>query len=306
LKAPKVSIVISVFGQLALTQKCLACLHDSLRGKFDYEILITDDASEDETSSYLSSLKAPHRCFFNSSNKGFSINNNAMARRANGEFVLFLNNDAFVSGDWLTPMLNVFELHQDVGMVGNVQRLVNSSRFDHMGVVFGPGGHPRHYGQSYFHNPFKGKTLEWSAVTAACALVRRSTFLEVGGFDEEFINGCEDVELCVRMTQFGLSHYVAHDSVISHIKGASRGRKKYNQQNFEILMRKCGRTIRNFQSVRDQKVHARAYLSRFILRPFSINLSKLLEAFLIFVGLKKLPPTSPSERIFRSWQYSHK
>ena len=303
MKTPKLSILISVYGQLALTKRCLSALHHSIGDKICYEVLLVDDASDDGTPQFLQTLNSVHRCFYNSSNLGFAKNNNRMAKEARGEYLLFLNNDAFVSGDWLNPMLRVFETHQDVGFVGNVQKLDGSKRFDHMGVVFGSAGNPRHYGQGYFHNPFKGEVIKWSAVTAACALVKRSTFLEVGGFDEDFINGCEDVELCVRMSKFGLSHYVAHDSVIDHVKGASRGRKKYNQQNFEILMRKCGKFIENYQSVLDQKRHAHTYLLRAFLRPQSVNFFKFLEAALIYFGLKKLPPSAP-QKSFTTLQYS--
>ena len=295
--------MISVYGQLALTKRCLSALHQSIASKISYEVLLVDDASDDGTPEFLQTLNSIHRCFYNSSNQGFAKNNNLMAQEAQGEYLLFLNNDAFVSGDWLNPLLRVFEMHQNVGFVGNVQKLDGSNRFDHMGVVFGPAGNPRHYGQGYFHNPFKGKVVQWSAVTAACALVKRSTFMEVGGFDEDFINGCEDVELCVRMSQFGLSHYVAHDSIIDHVKGASRGRKKYNQQNFEILMRKCRKAIVNYQSVLDQKRHARTYLLRAFLRPQSVNFFKFLAAALIYFGLKKLPPSAP-QKSFSTLHYS--
>jgi len=298
---PKISILISVYGQLAMTKRCLAALHDTLSGKLDYEVLLIDDASLDDTADYLRSLDHPHRCYFNHKNSGFSINNNRLALEAKGEYLLFLNNDAFVKGDWLAPMLAVFQKHESVGMVGNVQKLAGSIRYDHMGVVFGPGGHPRHFGQGYFHNPFKGMVRRWSAVTAACAMVRRDTFLEVGGFDEDFINGCEDVELCVRMSSFGFQNYVAHDSVVEHVKGASRGRKKYNRQNFEILMRKCGRIIRNHQAVYDQKLHAKTYLLKLLLRPQSVNFYKLMESALIYLNLKKLPPPK-SRHSVPSWE----
>ena len=52
-------------------------------------------------------------------------------------------------------------------------------------------------------------------------VVKEETFLHFDGFDEVFVNGCEDVELCIRMSRKGLQHFVAHDSVIEHVKGAS-------------------------------------------------------------------------------------
>ena len=83
-------------------------------------------------------------------------------------------------------------------------------------------------------------------------LVKKDTFLHFDGFDEIFINGCEDVELCIRMARKGLYHFVAHDSVIEHVKGASAGRKTHNQRNFVLLMDKWGESIRSNESLQDQ------------------------------------------------------
>ena len=58
----------------------------------------------------------------------------------------------------MQPMIKVFEDNQNVGVVGNVQRLAFSKKYDHMGVVFGPLGNPRHYGQGFLHRPFKERS----------------------------------------------------------------------------------------------------------------------------------------------------
>ena len=92
-------------------------------------------------------------------------------------------------------MLRVFEQKEKVGMVGNVQKLAGSRRYDHMGVVFALQGNPRHYGQGFFHRPFKRQVRQWSAVMASCCLANRERFLGFGGFDEIFLNGCEDIDL---------------------------------------------------------------------------------------------------------------
>ena len=91
-------------------------------------------------------------------------------------------------------------------MVGNAQKLAGSRRYDHMGVVFFSQGNPRHYGQGFLHRPFKGEVRKWSAVTAACCVASRERFLEFDGFDEVFLNGCEDIDLCLRMSEGGLIH----------------------------------------------------------------------------------------------------
>ena len=289
---PKLSILISVYGQADKLKRCLSCISRTLPSALSYEILIIDDASEDHTTEYIKSLEGVYRVFLNKKRSGFAKNNNFLAKQAKGEYLCLLNSDAFVKGNWLFPMIEVFQKEQNVGMVGNVQKLADSIIYDHAGVVFGPAGNPRHFGQGFLFNPIRGGRRRWSAVTAACTLVKKEIFLYFDGFDEDFINGCEDVELCVRMSRSGLQHFVAHDSVIEHVKGASDGRKIHNHRNFEVLMNKWGNCIRSSESVRDQKLHAFTYLYLCLINPYRITFLKLAEALGILLGFKKIPPSS--------------
>ena len=140
----------------------------------------------------------------------------------------------------------------------------------------------------FIHRPFKGKVRAWSAVTAACCVAQRERFVKTGGFDEIFVNGCEDIDLCLRMAEEGYKHYVVHDSVVDHVKGASEGRKTFNDKNSNLLQERWGDQIQAGQSVRDQDLHARTYLYRGLARPWSTNLAKWVEALTIFLGLRKL------------------
>lgn len=285
---PEVSILISVFDQLDYTRRCLEALERTISGKLSYEVIVVDDASKGGVVKYLEGLNAPHRVFFNEERKGFSINNNLAAREACGEFLCFLNNDVFVEGDWLLPMLAVLKEKKEVGMVGNVQRLARNGRYDHMGVVFAPQGNPRHYGQGFLHRPFKGEVREWSAVTAACCVCRRDTFLDFEGFDEIYLNGCEDIDLCLRMSDRGLRHYVVHDSVVLHIRGGTEGRNLYNHQNEKLFFELWQSGVCANQSVRDQRLYAATYLLRTLLCPWSSQCDKVLEALAIALRFKQV------------------
>jgi GT2 family glycosyltransferase len=285
---PKVSILISVFEQLAYTKRCLRALEDTLPENLEYEVLIVDDCSKDGTVEFLKGLEEPCLCFFNTEKKGFAKNNNFAASKAKGEFLCFLNNDVFVDGDWLLPMIEVFREKPDAGVVGNVQKLASSKKFDHMGVVFGPQGNPRHFGQWFKNSRFQGEVRKWSAVTAACCLVKKEKFLELNGFDESYLNGCEDVDLCLRFNRHGTSNYVVHDSIVIHVKGATEGRKRFNLRNSQILMERWGEQIKSNESVTDQRLHAVNYIYRGMIRPFSVNLWKWLEAVAIYLKIKKL------------------
>lgn len=284
---PLVSIIVLVYNQLEYTKKCLTEIENTLSRKLPYEVIVIDDCSNQETVNFLKNLGEPFRVYFNDTNKGFAINSNYAARKANGDYLCFLNNDVFVKGNWLVPMINVFKTRKNVGVVGNVQKLANSIRYDHMGVVFSPQGNPRHYGQGFLNRPFKGQVKRWSAVTAACCLIKKNPFLEIGGYDEIYLNGCEDIDLCLRMSSEGYFHYVVHDSIVIHIKGASEGRKLYNSKNERILHERWYEKIVSNESVRDKKAYAWTYLCRGILKPFSTNLIMWIQAFLTYFNLKK-------------------
>lgn len=285
---PTISLLISAYDQIEHTKRCLQHLNKTLQRKIHYEVLVIDDGSTDGTQAWLRSLKDPCKVFFNRKNVGFAKSNNVLAAEAKGEFLCFLNNDVFVEGDWLLPLLEVFRKKKKVGMVGNVQKIWNSSRYDHMGVVFAPEGNPRHFGQGFWHRPFKGEVRSWSAVTAACCVTRRELFLELGGFDEIFLNGCEDIDLCLRMNQSGLSNFVVHDSVVRHVKGASEGRKKFNDRNASLLADRWKRLIQTNQSIRDQKLHAYTYFHRGLSRPWSIHFGKWIDSMRILIGIREL------------------
>ena len=285
---PKVSIIISVFEQLEYTQKCLEKLEGTLDGVITYEVIMIDDASKDGTKEFLLSLKPPYRIFLNSTNKGFAQNNNFAAKEAKGEFLCFLNNDVFVSGNWLLPMIDVFKTKENVGMVGNVQRLANSWRYDHMGMVFSPQGIPCHYGQGFFRRPFKRAVRQWSAVTAGCCVIPKKHYSLNGSFDEIFVNGCEDVDLCLRMSKNGLNHYVVHDSEVSHIKGASEGRKIFNDRNTEFLIKRWSGEITIQQSIDDQYKYAWTYFCRAFVKPLTFEFRRWVESVLILLRLRKL------------------
>lgn len=278
-----------MYEQLEMTLNCIKCIREALDGVMKYEIIIVDDASSRQTQESLRAIVSPpDKLILNSRARSFAYNNNTAAKSASGEFLCFLNNDVIVQGDWLSPMLNVFNDYPNAGIVGNLQRRKKNNCFDHMGVVFAPEGNPRHFGQYFYKLPFKDKFKEWSAVTAACCISRKVTFEKLGGFDELFVNGCEDVDLCLRMSQSGHKNYVSNESVVIHIKGATEGRKKHNNRNAMILNERWGEYIRANQSVQDQYLHAWTYLRRFLNNPASCNPKELLHALLIQLRILKL------------------
>ncbi|MFA6959289.1 MAG: glycosyltransferase family 2 protein [Opitutaceae bacterium] len=285
---PEVSILMAVFNRLDLTRRCLETLEKSLAG-IRYEVLIVDDVSTDGTREFLKTLGAPYRVFLNERKGNFAINNNLAAREARSERLLFLNNDTELAPGWYEPMREGLARFPDAGFIGNFQTDPDTRRYDHMGVVYSPWIGPAHYGQAFARVPGWLRTAEftpWSAVTAACCLTHRDTFWAAGGFDEDYINGCEDIDLCLKMHRLGRRHYTANRSMIVHHKGASPGRKKFNDVNMVRLKSIWAGYIREHFVQKDARLFAKTCLRKTLVYPLKAHLGKVLVCVLILAGLR--------------------
>ncbi len=283
---PKLSIIMAVHNRLDLTRICLPSLEASLV-EYDYEVIIVDDLSTDGTRDFLLSLPPPYRCILRETKGNFAINNNLAVEASTGDILIFLNNDTELPAGWLEPMLSALEsCPGPIGLVGNIQIIPATNRVDHLGVVFPPWLTPLHVGQQLRKIPANlPEFSEWNAVTAACCLCQRAAFQQVDGFDEAYINGGEDIDLCLKMKRAGYRHYTANRSIISHHKGASPGRKKHNNTNLIRLKTIWADTISRDFVPGDARMAARSYLRGACARPTKINFSKFCRSVGILLGL---------------------
>ena len=211
-RTPLVSIVIPTRDQLPLLSRCI----ESLLEKTDYpqfEVLVVDNGSETaEAREFLAGLAqldpTRFRVLDAAGPFNFSRMNNRAVREARGEFVLLLNNDtAALHPEWLT-MLVRHALRPGVGIVG-ARLLYPDGGLQHAGVVLGlrgpaehpalgtPGGEPGYLLRAQVQQNF-------SAVTAACLLVSKTIYEEVGGLDEQtFAVSYNDVDFCLKVGATG-------------------------------------------------------------------------------------------------------
>ena len=234
---PEISIIIPVFNCLALTQACLKSLEETIGFRADFEVILIDNASTDGTPEWLATLPAPrYRVIRNEINLGYAGANNAAARLAEGRLLLLLNNDTVLLPGWLEPMLRVLAHAQKAGLVGNVQREAESGLIDHAGILFTSDGTPQHFGMDTVTPPPE-EFRRFPAVTGACWLVPRDLFVRLGGFNEDYRNGFEDVDFCLRLRREGYFCYVANRSVIYHHVSATPGRREADHENFARFAR---------------------------------------------------------------------
>ncbi|MEO6156446.1 MAG: glycosyltransferase family 2 protein, partial [Ilumatobacteraceae bacterium] len=210
----RVSIVIPVYDGATLTQRCLDTL---IAQSLDAEIVVVDDASADETELLLSCYGDKINVVRNEFNCGYSVSCNVGVAASSGELVVLLNNDTEPLDGWLDALVGYADDNPQASIIGT-KLLYPDGRIQHAGVAFGSSGWPYHlYCGFPGDHPATNRARRFQVVTAACMLVRRELFDELGGFDEGFVNSAEDVDLCLRAGQLGAQVHYCPDSRIIHM-----------------------------------------------------------------------------------------
>ena len=225
------SIIIPVFNKADLTKQCLIHLAEVTTG-ISYEVVLVDNHSTDGTREFLETLGGDVQIIGNATNLGFAKACNQGARAAKGKHLVFLNNDTIPKTGWLDALVYEVDTHSDVAVVGS-KLLYPDSTIQHAGVVFSRLlKTPYHIFRGVPENlPAVNSRREFQAVTAACMLVRKETFEKIGGFDEGFVNGFEDVDLCLRIRQMGQKIVYQPKSCLYHLESQTSGRKDHDAEN---------------------------------------------------------------------------
>jgi GT2 family glycosyltransferase/glycosyltransferase involved in cell wall biosynthesis len=229
---PDVSLLIPVHNRVGLTQACIDSLFAHADPEISTEIIVIDDCSTDGTEDYLSSLGDRVRVLRNASRGCFGHNMNKAALQAYGDYLLLLNNDTEVTPFWLRRMLDAARADTSIGVVGNRHLYPDGWTINHAGIAFDARCRPVHLYPGQAADFWAANvSREFQALTGACCLVRRSVFLELEGFDPNFHNGWEDIDLCLRLRERGYKVWYAADSVIYHRISATAGRFERETQN---------------------------------------------------------------------------
>ncbi len=217
-----VSIIIPVFNQITLTQRCLAALQENA-GTEPFEVIVVDDFSTDTTADEIS--KTPGVVYLrNEVNAGFIASCNRGAREARGNFLVFLNNDTEVRPGWLSALLSVFRLRTDAGLAGaklvyadgRLQEAGGIIWRDASGINYGKWQNPGHPAYNYLR--------EVDYCSGACILIPRALFEEVGGFDPALAPAYyEDTDLAFKIRQAGRKVYYQPLATVIHHEGATSG-----------------------------------------------------------------------------------
>jgi len=241
---PRWSVIIPVHNQRHLTRQCLQSISETTDFR-DMEILVIDNGSTDDTARVIENWAGPIRRIEMRSNSGFSTACNRGASLARGQWLLFLNNDTVVQCGWYEA-LNDAVTQFGIGTIVGCRLLYPDGRIQHAGVRFDDHGLPVHVGKGCLSDDPKWKIpRSHPAVTAAAMAVSKSGFDGLGGFDEGYVNGYEDVDFCLRAIQQGVRIMYVPDIEIIHHQGMTPGRYWNDSQNEKRFLDKWEQTIRS-------------------------------------------------------------
>lgn len=234
------SVIIPVWNRYELTRQCVEALARTTNG-VSWELVVIDNHSTDDTASFLSGLGGDVQIITNQENFGFAKACNQGAQAARGKYLVFLNNDTIPQQGWLKPLVSEVEEHSEVGIVGS-KLLFPDGSIQHAGVVFMRSLlRPYHiYRSASSADSGVNQRREFQAVTAACMLIRRELFEEAQGFDESFVNGLEDVDLCLKVREKGYHVIYQPRSVVYHLESQTPGRKEHDESNDRLFRERWG------------------------------------------------------------------
>lgn len=228
----KLSIVIPTYNAHEWIAQCLESIAAN-RPAADYEVIVVDDKSTDDTVSIVRASHSGVRLFANEKNVGFGRTVNVGLRASVGEYILVLNNDTWVHEGALDQMIGFLDVHADVGIVGprvlsgdgslqqQCRRRIPSPTaallyFTGVARMFPKNRRVAGYLMTAAD---ENSTTEVDAVSGACLMVRRAVLDRIHGFDEEYFLYGEDMDFCWRTKLAGWKVVYHPTAVITHFGG---------------------------------------------------------------------------------------
>lgn len=234
---PLVSILIPNYNHKSILKTCIDSLYNVNTYKNFEIVIVENNSTEKEIFDYYEELKKLHDNIQVVTYKGefnYSRINNFGMKYTKGDYVLLLNNDTeVISPNALSEMVGCI-LRPEVGAVG-AKLLYEDDTVQHAGVVIGFSGYAGHVNHGinkddYGYMVRARINCNYSAVTAACMMVKKSVFNQVGGFDEQFVVACNDVDLCLKICKEKYLIVYNAFALWHHYESKSRGYDDASQE----------------------------------------------------------------------------
>lgn len=233
---PKISICIANYNGACYIGQCIrSILNQDI--EIEIEIIVHDDASTDDSVSFLKNHFPSVEILASKRNRGFCVSNNRMAIHARGEYLLFLNNDAKLRFGAIEALLGCAKSQNNCGIIGLPQYAMHDGSLIDRGYLL-----------DIFLNPIPrmadGKA-EVAAVTGACLWISKRVWDRIGGFPELFESVAEDIYLCCAARILGYSVVCLGGPGFDHWVGRNLGGGKIVKQKLSTTLRRRSLSERN-------------------------------------------------------------
>ena len=223
---PKIAVVILNYNGVHWLERFL---YQVIKNSPEAEVIVTDNASSDNSISYLKENFPKTRLIQNKNNDGYAGGYNKALSQVNADYFVLLNTDVEVSSNWIMPVIDLMDKDpKKAACQPKIKQYHNKAFFEYAGAC---GGFLDKFGFPYCRGRIfetieedKGQyenVMEVFWATGACLFIRASSFFEIGGFDDEFFAHMEEIDLCWRLQKSGYKIMCQPKSVVYHVGGGT-------------------------------------------------------------------------------------
>ena len=299
--SPRVSVLVLNYNGIKYLDDCFKSLEKLSYP--NYEVVLIDNASNDGSVAYVQNNFPWVKVVIHQNNYGFCEGYNRSVEHAEGEYLAFLNNDTAVDANWLKELITASHEHQ-ADICGSKILFYNEPQIiNHLGAKITTigSGYDLGFGMTDKDSTSSQAPVPVAAACGAAMLIKKETFLKLGGFDPDYFAYFEDLDLCWRAWLQGYRVMLVPGSVIYHKFGGSWGSSRHSKlRTFYGQRNRLTNIVKNFEFINVIKglsislVYDTALLIRFAITGQFNNVSALVRGTLYFI--KELPKTLRKRR----------
>lgn len=251
---PTVSIVITNYNGKHFLGACLSSVLQTNYPRNRYEVILVDNASTDGSVEYVRSKFPFVKVLPLSENYGFTGGNNLGVRVAQGDFIVFLNNDTIVDREWLSELVKVTLSHPRIGICGSkIISMKDRKTITYNGRALHILGGVIPHKFLTFEDGCGKKICVTGCVQGSSFLVRKDVFEVLGGFDNDYFLYSDEVDICYRAWINGYYVGYAPNSIVYHYGGGTAG--TLDKPEFGILYERLKSPLRIYYGNRNSIIN---------------------------------------------------
>lgn len=223
----KNSIIITFYQNINMLKHCLKSIMISLNKRTDVEVIIVNDnpTINLKTQFLDGNYNSPMQIIQLEKNLGHSGACSVGVNKSRGTNLIFIDADIIVSDNWLVELEKTFFGHSNCGAATSAILDYSNNQIVYFGMELFKSESIKPLQGSFKHHQYLMDDHSSQIVTSGCMIIRKDTYLEVGGFDETFYNSCNDLDLSMKLNALGYVNYISANSIVYHrgnVSGAIR------------------------------------------------------------------------------------